>query len=210
MTRMLVQFTGDWAGILPGDSAVDQDNSPEATGRRTWKMVRVVPPRTSVKDVIESPGVPHTEIGAARIRSASTGLCHALDSQSRPRAEQDCGIEVEPVPRVAGAPVEPSPRFAVDVHLGGLAVRLRLLGFDTLYRTCWGDADLAFRAIVERLWLLTRGRGLLKRGLVQRGCLVQVDRPWTPGWLYRSLRRRGRTHPSIRSGRYVTAPRGGR
>jgi uncharacterized protein with PIN domain len=77
--------------------------------------------------------------------------------------------------------VRPHPlrrtRFVADVHLGRLVRYLRLLGFDTLYRNDWNDAELVETAVREHRILLSRDRGLLKRGAVDHGYLVRETHP---------------------------------
>jgi uncharacterized protein len=84
---------------------------------------------------------------------------------------------VRPVTRpqpVPGAPL----RFLLDVHLGTLARRLRLLGVDAAYSgEDVGDPVLATRSAAERRVLLTRDRGLLRRRELWAGGYVYSDRP---------------------------------
>ena len=68
-------------------------------------------------------------------------------------------------------------RFLLDVHLGALARRLRLVGLDTAYRNDLGDEELVERANAERRVLLTRDRGLLRRRALRQGAYVHGDRP---------------------------------
>ncbi|GAC1536819.1 MAG: Mut7-C RNAse domain-containing protein [Herpetosiphon sp.] len=70
-----------------------------------------------------------------------------------------------------------SARFVLDVHLGRLAGYLRMLGFDTLYRNDYGDAELAAISADEHRVLLTRDIGLLKRSAVQVGTFVRAVQP---------------------------------
>jgi len=64
----------------------------------------------------------------------------------------------------------------LDVHLGRLAAYLRMLGFDSAYRNCAGDAELARISAEQERILLTRDRGLLKHSAVTRGYwLRQTD-----------------------------------
>jgi uncharacterized protein with PIN domain len=69
--------------------------------------------------------------------------------------------------------VRPQPlrktKFVLDVHLGRLAVYLRMLGFDARYQSCLTDEELAKISATEQRILLTRDRGLLKRSLVTHG-----------------------------------------
>jgi uncharacterized protein with PIN domain len=74
-------------------------------------------------------------------------------------------------------PFPGQPRFVLDTHLGQLARDLRMLGFDTLYRNDYGDAELAQIACQEPRILLTRDRGLLKRSIVTYGRYVRATDP---------------------------------
>jgi uncharacterized protein with PIN domain len=85
-------------------------------------------------------------------------------------------FDIQAVSRVRPEPLRVS-RFVLDVHLGKLARRLRLLGFDALYRNDYADAELARVAGVERRILLTRDRALLKRAMVTHGLFVRATDP---------------------------------
>ncbi len=125
--------------------------------------------RVSIKDMIESLGVPHTEIDLILVNGESTGFEAIVQDGDR--------IGVYPVfytlDTAAVSRVRPAPpedfRFVLDVHLGKLASYLRLLGFDALFPEDYDDANLARIARDERRILLTRDRGLLKRGMVTHG-----------------------------------------
>src|SRR5438876_798851 len=69
-------------------------------------------------------------------------------------------IDISPLLRLRPKPLR-DPRFVLDTHLGRLAVYLRMLGFDTLYRNDYDDAELARIEHSEKRILLTRDRGLL-------------------------------------------------
>ena len=126
----------------------------------------------AVKDSIEALGVPHTEVDVITVNGQSVGLDHPLQNGDVvgvfPFAWQ---LECEPLVRLIPPPPEPL-RFILDVHLGKLARRLRLLGFDTAYRNDFSDAEIARRATAEERIVLTRDRGLLKRKTVRHGCLL--------------------------------------
>lgn len=68
-------------------------------------------------------------------------------------------------------------REQLDVHLGTLARRLRLLGLDTSYGPDAGDDDLVRHANAEQRVLLTQDRGLLKRRALWAGAVVHGHRP---------------------------------
>ncbi|MEU9476236.1 Mut7-C RNAse domain-containing protein [Streptomyces sp. NPDC048191] len=119
--------------------------------------------------VIESLGVPLTEVGALVVDGSEVAVSHI------PKAGET--VEVRPVDRpqqVPGAPL----RFLLDVHLGTLARRLRLLGVDTAYEsTDIGDPALAARSAAEKRVMLSRDRGLLRRRELWAGAFVYSHRP---------------------------------
>jgi hypothetical protein len=126
-----------------------------------------VGPTDTLKHIIESLGVPHTEVGAV----AANGKLHDL---SEPAADFEA-IEVFPhkTPMCI-----PDPRFVVDGHLGRLAAYLRMLGLDTWYERLADDPRLAFVSSSEGRLLLTRDVGLLKRREVLNGYCVRSAKPY--------------------------------
>ncbi|HET7308442.1 MAG TPA: Mut7-C RNAse domain-containing protein [Gammaproteobacteria bacterium] len=133
--------------------------------------------RAAIKDVVEALGVPHTEIDLITIDGEPAGFDHILRNGERvgvyPMFE---AFDIAPLARLRPRPLR-TPRFVLDAHLGTLARYLRLLGFDTLYRNDYDDAELAAISAEEHRILLTRDRGLLKRRIVTHGAFVRDDRP---------------------------------
>jgi len=81
-------------------------------------------------------------------------------------------LRVDPVTRPQAAASAP-PRFLLDVHLGSLTRRLRLLGLDATYRPEADDPALVEIAGAEGRVLLTQDRGLLRRRSLPHGALVR-------------------------------------
>ena len=79
-------------------------------------------------------------------------------------------IDVSPV--VRPQPV-PDGGFLLDVGLGSLARRLRLLGLDAAYDSAAGDAAPVERATAEDRVLLTQDRGVLMRRALAAGALIR-------------------------------------
>jgi hypothetical protein len=104
--------------------------------------------------LVESLGVPLTEVGSLTIGGRPVPPSH------RPAAGDVVFVGL--VARPQRLPVSP-PRFVLDVHLGTLARRLRLLGVDTAYANWLDDDALIEQANAERRALLTQDRGLLRR-----------------------------------------------
>jgi hypothetical protein len=134
---------------------------------------------TSVKDLIESQGVPHTEIELILVNGAAVGFDHRVADAMRiavyPVFES---IDISPVLRLRESPLREA-RFVLDCHLGRLARYLRQFGFDTLYQNNYDDAELANISAQQNRILLTRDRALLKRKIISHGYFVRSTRPLT-------------------------------
>ncbi|MFP4635694.1 MAG: Mut7-C RNAse domain-containing protein [Nitriliruptoraceae bacterium] len=131
----------------------------------------------SVKDLIESVGIPHPEVGLLLVEGSPVGFDHLLVGGERV-AVYPPFCELAPDAAVDLWPTPPEPRrFVLDVHLGTLARRLRLLGFDSWYRTDSDDADLARLAIDEQRILLSRDRKLLMRREIVHAYCPRSDDP---------------------------------
>jgi uncharacterized protein with PIN domain len=145
--------------------------------RRDRPFALAVEGTPAVKDVIESLGVPHTEVDAILVDGVSAGFGYLVREGDRIDVYPP-GSEVSATPLVHLQPETPAqPRFILDVHLGRLAAYLRLLGFDTAYENDCDDAVLAERSAREERILLTRDVGLLKRGVVRYGYFVRETQP---------------------------------
>ena len=138
----------------------------------------------AVKHLIESSGVPHTEVGGLQANGATAGLGYHVQPGDR--------VEVFSVPDGGGkypgleSPWHgegdslknaDGPRFIADNHLGRLAAYLRMLGLDTLYRNDYQDEELAQVSAREGRVLLTRDRRLLMRSQVLYGCCLRSALP---------------------------------
>jgi uncharacterized protein with PIN domain len=120
---------------------------------------------SSLGHVVESIGVPLPEVGRLLVRGCS------VEPSYRPVDGDE--VQVLPVRRPQAAP----PSFMLDVHLGVLARRLRLLGVDTAYANDADDDALIEQANRERRALLTQDRALLRRRRLWLGAYVRGSRP---------------------------------
>jgi uncharacterized protein with PIN domain/sulfur carrier protein ThiS len=148
--------------------------APERQGRSFSIPFHVGP---TVRDLIESAGVPHTEVDLVLVNGQSVDFSHQVRDGDRvsvyPVFES---LDISPLARVRPQPLR-HLRFVLDVHLGRLAAYLRMLGFDVLYRNDYGDEELARLSSEEDRVLLTRDLGLLKRARVTRGYYVRETSP---------------------------------
>ncbi|MFY0989994.1 Mut7-C RNAse domain-containing protein [Halomonas sp. C05BenzN] len=134
--------------------------------------------RAAIKDVIESLGVPHTEVDVILAEGHSVGFDYILRDGDRIEVYPWSLAAPVPSPRHLRPRPPAVPRFVLDAHLGRLARYLRLLGFDCRYRNDATDGELAACADEEDRVLLTRDRPLLKRKRIRMAHFVRADDPW--------------------------------
>jgi len=128
----------------------------------------------SVKDAIESVGVPHTEVDLILVDGHSVDFTHLLRGGEQvsvyPMFE---ALDISPVVRLRPLPLR-DPRFVADGHLGKLARHLRMAGFDTLWTNHWNDDEIVRISAVQKRTILTRDKGMLRRKEVDRGYFVRA------------------------------------
>jgi uncharacterized protein len=132
--------------------------------------------RTSVKDIIEACGIPHTEIDLLLVNGRPVDFAHVLGAEA--------SLEVYPID--AGG-ITPFPenrlqvrtiyKFIGDGHLGKLVRDLRLLGIDVAYDRAAEDRQLVKIAAEENRALLTRDRRLLMHSAVRHGYYLRSQNP---------------------------------
>lgn len=173
MTQALFRFYSDLNDFLP----------PE---RRMTAFPHTAFLSASVKDVIESLGVPHTEVDLILANGTPVGFTYEVRSgDSISVYPAFSSLDVSSVSRLR--PQLQDFRFVADTHLGRLARYLRMLGFDVVYETECDDCDLSRISANQNRILLTRDRGLLKRREVTYGYCVRATGP--RGQLVEVLRR---------------------
>lgn len=145
--------------------------------RRKVSFAHDLTRRTSVKDLIESFRVPHTEVEVILVNGKSVDFSYIVQPDDRisvyPMFES---LDVSPLIRLRDKPLR-DPRFVIDTNLGQLARYLRLLGFDVVYRNDFTDREVAQTAHDERRIVLTRDRALLRHKIITHGYFVRSDKP---------------------------------
>jgi len=161
-----ISLKGDLASLTP---------PPRAPHR-----ILTLPEPASVKDAVESLGVPHTEIDLLLIGNRPTTWTMLVENGDH--------VEVHPVApphppqgefsdtwdahRLQPRPLE-RDRFVCDQHLGKLARLLRMMGCDVLYDRAYTAERIAAIAAETDRAVLTCGHGLLKRREVACGLLLR-------------------------------------
>ena len=127
----------------------------------------------SIKHLVESMGVPHTEVGQILVNEQSTNFSYQVQSGDRiivypasPEVDHLSGL-------FHAGKLTIEPRFILDNHLGKLTTYLRILGFDTIYQNDYQDDQLAQITGEQNRILLTRDRQLLMRKTIRYGYSVR-------------------------------------
>lgn len=145
--------------------------------KRKIGFVHSVSPNTAIKDVIESLGVPHTEIDLILVNKESVDFTYQVHDGDY--------ISVYPVFEALDISkivhLRPKPlrkiHFILDIHLGKLAKYLRLLGFDVAYDNHFSDETIVMRSQNEKRIVLTRDVGILKNKKISHGYWIRHINP---------------------------------
>ncbi|MDH5393315.1 MAG: Mut7-C ubiquitin/RNAse domain-containing protein [Gammaproteobacteria bacterium] len=149
--------------------------------KRDTEFTHIFTQQTAVKDLIESVGIPHTEIDLIIIDNHAVRFSHRVTDGEHIRIYPAAGsttlaAAANHQPHCQPAVLQ-TPAFVLDVHLGKLARKLRMLGFDSLYQNNYKDARLAQISATEKRILLSCDRQLLMRNQVRYGYFVRSRQP---------------------------------
>jgi uncharacterized protein len=145
------------------------------TRLRGGKVERQLGEKSSVKDVIESCGIPHTEVDLILVNEKAVDFRYAVTGEA----------EIELYPPGLQSPNFKEQRlqahtimqFVADGHLGKLVRDLRLLGIDVAYDPMAEDRQLVEIASRNNRALLTRDRRLLMHTAVKHGYYLRSQNP---------------------------------
>ena len=133
--------------------------------------------RLSIKDAIQSIGVPPDEIDLILVNQQSRGFDYLLQDGDR--------ISVYPVfelfnlsgiSHLREKPLR-NPAFICDVHLGRLCKYLRMLGWDTLYSNQFTPEEIILRSNQEKRIILSRSYQLIRHKKVTHSYLIRSSNP---------------------------------
>ena len=131
----------------------------------------------SVKDIIESQGVPHTEVDMILVNGKSARFTYRIqdddDISVYPEFES---FDISRTQKLRPHPLR-RPKFILDVHLGALARYMRMLGLDAKYGNNLKDNEIIDISEKEKRAILTRDIGILKHSCVKRGRWVRNTNP---------------------------------
>ncbi|HEX37823.1 MAG TPA: hypothetical protein ENG70_03060 [Candidatus Cloacimonetes bacterium] len=131
--------------------------------------------QTSVKDLVESFNVPHTQVDMILVNQKQVDFSHII------KDHDDISVfpyfhrfKIEAISKIS----HPKPeiiRFIADNHLGNLARDLRMLGLDTLHNERFIHHELVEQANSQERILLTKDRNILKRNDLNFGYYVYAN-----------------------------------
>ena len=135
------------------------------------------PVRRSIKDLIESLGIPHVEVDLIKVNGEFVGFSYIVQDHDRIEVYPDSqGISVDKGKKLRDLH-SGEIKFVCDVHLWKLARRLRLLGFDVNYENFREDDELAEIAEKGQYIMLSRDRQLFMRSSIKRGFFIKSMDP---------------------------------
>jgi len=163
MYRIILHFYGELNKFLSPEKR-DTDFEFEFKSRR------------SVKDLIESFGIPHTEIDVILLNDKSIDFSYIVQDGDN--------IKVYPASETLNLklikhlkPQFETIKFLVDIHLAKLARYLRLLGLDAICERNLTPENLVEKALDENRIIVTRSRTLLRTKEITYGILIKEDNP---------------------------------
>jgi len=131
----------------------------------------------SIKDTVEAIGVPHSEIDLILVDGESVGFDYKMCGGERvsvyPVFES---FDITSLVRLRSKPIR-DIRFIADATVGELAIMLRSLGFDTVFRNDFTDKEIVELALKEKRVILTRDKSILKYRGVTHGYWIHNDDP---------------------------------
>jgi uncharacterized protein len=131
----------------------------------------------SVKDAIESMGVPHVEIDLILVNSQSVGFTYRLkDKDSISVYPVFESFDIASVTHLKERPLR-DLKFIADVHLGKLAKYLRLCGFDTFYKDNLDDNEIIELSVSTNRAILTRDKEMLKNNKITHAYWIRSQYP---------------------------------
>jgi uncharacterized protein with PIN domain len=133
--------------------------------------------RQSIKHIIESLGIPHTEIGMLVANDKPADFDYLVQQGDQITVQAASPINDRYSGMFANGRLVVEPHFILDNHLGKLATYLRVLGIDAIYRNDFQDDELAADSINLNRILLTRDRQLLMRKSIRFGYLIRSLQP---------------------------------
>lgn len=129
--------------------------------------------RASIKDIIESLGIPHTEVGRITVKGLNIGFDYIPCGDTAIYIYPMTADVVGSLPSVLWQEPWSFTAFMVDVNVLKLARNLRICGFDTTIVPDSDPVEAGIFAFEQKRVLLSRSRQLLKCSTIEYGQLLR-------------------------------------
>ncbi|WP_256335480.1 Mut7-C ubiquitin/RNAse domain-containing protein [Halanaerobium congolense] len=133
--------------------------------------------RQTIKDRIESLGIPHPEVALILRNSQAIDFSYLVQPGDFFSVYPHLYNLKLPTAKSLLPKYPAKPKFILDVHLGKLARYLRRFGFDTAYRNDYQDQEIVEQAVRDKRIILSRDLGLLMRKKVKWAKFIWHDDP---------------------------------
>lgn len=160
MKKIAIKFFGSLEYFLPGQ-------------KRGRELELSFYGRRSIKDVIESFGIPHTEVGIMLVNKTSRDFAYILENKDKIFVYPNSDNYLVSDNTGLGTNKDKDIAFLGDLHLGKLVKSMRLLGLDVEFAGSRSDRELAEISANKGKILLTRDRQLLMRRNVTCGFFIR-------------------------------------
>jgi len=145
------------------------------TEKRKVTFVHSIPVQTSVKDLIESFNIPHTQVQMILVNEEQKDFSYIVQENDRISIYPYFhNFDITSISKIHH-PLPKRMRFFVDQHLGILARYLRMLGIDTEYNDNLSGLELVKKSNRENRILITKDHSILKRNDLKFGYFVYAD-----------------------------------
>ena len=133
---------------------------------------------TTVKDLVESFTVPHTEVDLILVNGQSVSFDYKIADQDSvsvyPVFES---FDISPIQHLEKKPLR-NPCFFAEKYLWKLTRQLRLLGINTIFDAELNNIQIIDRIVTNNEILLTRSPQQLMHNKVTRGYCIRSDKPF--------------------------------
>jgi len=133
--------------------------------------------RATVKDIIESVGVPHPEVGEIWWEGRLVDFTFIPEHEGVVTVNPVSAPFDVTVPSLLRPVAFKQVRFIADINVGKLAILLRMLGLDTALKPNYKDADIARCSENDQRIVLSKDVGLLKHRRITHARYVRAIHP---------------------------------
>lgn len=129
--------------------------------------------RASIKDILESMGIPHTEVGRIEFGDEEIDFAFIPETDVSLSVFSFTAAKTQEIPSLLWPNIWRFDKFFVDLSVLKLGRNMRIAGFDTAVVPAVGLKEIAKSAADEKRVILTRNRELLKCADVEFGQLIR-------------------------------------